>query len=102
MHQEEKTKPAWPIPGMIDPEKFIKENSEKKNSSNLQKTTEENLRKELESILLQVYIEHINKSKDFDIKVFEKHVSRILEIFSYAFLYIKFYINFLNNFLNNF
>ena len=75
MHQEEKTKPAWPIPGMIDPEKFIKENSDKKNSSNLQKTTEENLRKELESILLQVYIEHINKSKDFDIKVFEKHVS---------------------------
>ena len=32
------------------------------------------LRKELENILLQVYLEHINKTKDFDIKVFENHV----------------------------
>jgi hypothetical protein len=43
-------------------------------SSSFAKTTEENLRKELESILYQVYAEHINKSKDYDIKVFEKHV----------------------------
>jgi hypothetical protein len=50
-------------------------NAEKKNIPNFAKTTEENLRKELESILLQVYLEHINKSKDFDIKVFENHVS---------------------------
>lgn len=49
--------------------------AEKKSSPNFAKTTEENLRKELESILLQVYLEHINKSKDFDIKVFENHVS---------------------------
>lgn len=74
MHQEEKPKPSWPLTGMVDPDKILKENNDKKSSSNLQKTTEENLRKELESILLQVYIEHINKSKDFDIKVFEKHV----------------------------
>ena len=60
-------------------EKFDKfenlEKTEKKTSPNFAKTTEENLRKELENILLQVYLEHINKTKDFDIKVFENHVN---------------------------
>jgi len=53
---------------------YADKNSEKKNSSNFAKTTEENLRKELESILSQVYIEHINKTKNLDMKKFEKHV----------------------------
>ena len=50
------------------------EKKDKKKSQTFAKTTEENLRKELENILLQVYLEHINKTKDFDIKVFENHV----------------------------
>ena len=53
---------------------YADKNNEKKNSSNFAKTTEENLRKELENILLQVYIEHINKTKNLDMKRFEKHV----------------------------
>jgi hypothetical protein len=60
--------------------------AEKKGTPNFAKTTEENLRKELESILLQVYLEHINKSKDFDIKVFENHVSYyLLKIFNFSY-----------------
>ena len=52
----------------------VDENGASISSSNFAKNTEENLRKELESILLQVYLEHINRTNKIDISVFEKHV----------------------------
>ena len=42
--------------------RFGPEKGDKQNSSNFAKSTDENLRNELEGILLQVYTEHINKT----------------------------------------
>lgn len=47
---------------------------EKDKSLNFVKNTEDNLKKELETILLQVYLEHLNGGQEIDIKIYERHV----------------------------
>jgi hypothetical protein len=36
---------------------------------------EENIKKEMETILFQIYVEHIDKTQKYDLNVFAKQVS---------------------------
>ncbi len=61
----------------LDPNKFFTEQTEKNKiiSSSVVTKIEENLKKELETILIQVYIEHINRTHEYDLTIFVNQVS---------------------------